>query len=220
FAMNNKLEKRFNELSEEHQALMSSKARRNTSFASGEFVDDELFTSWKVKVRNLLSLACGESSQHFQEYVKAEQPMTLESNHGVAKRLGAVFSAIKDDFQGGYLNSVRNLVQAEVFDSELEQAQELLDNGYKLASAVVAGVVLETALRELCDQEGISHGKLDKMNSDLTKLGKYNKLQQKRITALADIRNSAAHGKPEGFSEADVKSMIRDIEGMLASFLI
>ena len=217
--MNNKLEKRFNELAIEHQALMASKTRKSTSYGSDDYVNSELFTWWKVKIRNLLSLACGESSQHFKEYVKAETPKTMESSYSVAKRLGAVFNAVKEDFHGGYLNSIRNLVQAEVFESELEQAQELLDSGYKLASAVIAGVVLETSLRDLCDQEGISHGKLDKMNSDLAKQGKYNKLQQKRITALADIRNSAAHGKPEEFTEPDVQLMIRDIEGILANFL-
>ena len=57
------------------------------------------------------------------------------------------------------------------------------------------------------------------MNADLTKLGIYNKLQQKRITALADIRNSAAHGKPEDFSDDDVLMMIRDIEQFLAIYL-
>lgn len=88
-----------------------------------------------------------------------------------------------------------------MFDSELEQASALFQAGYKLPATIVAGVVLETSLRELCDQEGLPHGKLDKMNSDLAKLGKYNKLQQKRITALADIRNSAAHGKPQEFTE-------------------
>jgi len=53
------------------------------------------------------------------------------------------------------------------------------------------------------------------MNADLAKAGIYNKLQQKRITALADIRNSAAHGKPEEFSEDDVKRMIEEIEQFL-----
>lgn len=46
-----------------------------------------------------------------------------------------------------------------------------------------------------------------------------NKLQQKRITALADIRNSAAHGKPEEFTESDVENMIRDIGQFLATHL-
>lgn len=95
----------------------------------------------------------------------------------------------------------------------------MLSSGYKLAAAVIAGVVLETTLRDLCNQNSLPIGKLDKMNSDLAKAGIYNKLQQKRITALADIRNSAAHGKPEEFSDNDVTMMIRDIEQFLITHL-
>ena len=111
------------------------------------------------------------------------------------------------------------LVQAEVFDSELEQANELLGSSYSIAAAVIAGVVLETALRELCYTEGISPGKLDKINADLAKAGVYNQLRQKRITALADIRNSATHGKPNKFTKQDVTNMIRDIGHFLANHL-
>jgi hypothetical protein len=39
------------------------------------------------------------------------------------------------------------------------------------------------------------------MNAALAKAGKYNKLMQKRITALADIRNSAAHGNFNQFTQ-------------------
>ena len=104
-----------------------------------------------------------------------------------------------------------------MFESELEQAQELLKKDYKVAAAVVAGVVLETALRDLCQDNNIDIGNLNKMNQDLAKAEIYNKLQQKRITALADIRNNAAHEKPDEFSSDDVKGMIRDIESFLTS---
>ncbi len=132
----------------------------------------------------------------------------------------AVFMAAMEDYKGGFLTSVKTLVQAEVFGSELEQAQELHSSGYMLASAVVAGVVLETALRDLCSRNGIAISKLDKMNADLAKAGIYNAIQQKRITALAGIRNSAAHGKPDEFSSEDVTNMIRDVEQFLAVHLI
>lgn len=131
----------------------------------------------------------------------------------------AVFLAAREDFEGGYLSSVRTLVQAEMFDSELEQAEELLKGGYVTAAAVIAGVVLETALRELCDRSSIAHGKLDKMNADLAKAGIYSKLVQKRITTLADIRNSAAHGKPEEFTEQDVSAMLQDVCRFLTDYL-
>ena len=91
-----------------------------------------------------------------------------------------------------------------------------MNSGYTTAAAVVAGVVLETGLRELCADNGFATGKLEKMNADLAKAGVYNKLVQKQITALADIRNSAAHGKPEQFGKEDVANMIRDVQKFLA----
>ncbi|EJB1758246.1 TPA: DUF4145 domain-containing protein [Vibrio parahaemolyticus] len=213
--MNKKLAQRFNELKDQLEAIEQTKHMAEGFYGNSTYVDDELLTSWKVKVKNLLVTACGESSQHFIAFVKSEEYQSMESNYDVKKRLGAIFDAAKEDFEGGYLSSLKQLVQAEVFESELDQAQELLDSGYKLASAVIAGVVLETALRDLCSSNKIAHGKLDTMNSQLTKAGIYSKLQQKQITAIADIRNSAAHGKPELFSEQDVKNMIRDIEAFL-----
>ena len=113
-------------------------------------------------------------------------------------RLKAVFLAAKEDFEGGHLRSLRSLVHAEVFDDELEQARELQASGYKAAAAVVAGVVLETTLQKLCGDRGIPVATLDKMNADLAKAGVYDKLIQKRVTMLADIRNKAALGDTVG----------------------
>jgi hypothetical protein len=80
-------------------------------------------------------------------------------------------------------------------------------------------VVLETNLRNLCEMRGLTSGKLDKMNADLAKAGQYNSLVQKRITALAAIRNSAAHGKSTDFDDAAVQSMIEEVERLVAGWL-
>ena len=84
---------------------------------------------------------------------------------------------------------------------------------------MIAGVVLETTVRNLCTDQGLDHGKLDRMNADLAKAGVYNTLQQKRITAMAGIRNAAAHGDADKFNAGDVKGMIDDVERFLASTL-
>jgi hypothetical protein len=57
------------------------------------------------------------------------------------------------------------------------------------------------------------------MNADLAKAEVYNKLTQKQITALADIRNSAAHGEAGRFAPQDVTNMIRDVQVLLAERL-
>ncbi|RYF09401.1 MAG: DUF4145 domain-containing protein [Oxalobacteraceae bacterium] len=116
-------------------------------------------------------------------------------------------------------NSVRSMVQAEVFSNELDQASELMKGGYITAAAVIAGVVLETTLRRLCEDAQIEPGSLNKMNADLSKSGTYNLLVNKRITALADIRNNAAHGHPDKFTKADVADMIIKVEAFVADHL-
>jgi hypothetical protein len=214
-----KLSTRFDQLAEEINAIDATKQTKNGDFGPYTIVDDERLLSWKVKAKSLLVSSCGNDSQHYQEFIRAEKPGGFESNYDQFKRMRSVFAAAMEDYKGGFLTSIKNLIQADVFDSELEQAKELLVNGYKVAAAVIAGVVLETTLRDLCTREGLSHSKLDKMNADLAKAGIYNKLQQKRITALADIRNGAAHGKSGEFSDDDVNSMIRDVEQFLANQL-
>ena len=214
-----KLSSRFDQLAEEMNAVDATKQTRSGHYGPYTSVDDEPLLAWKVKVKNLLVASCGNDSQHYQEFIEAEKIGGFESNYDAFKRMRSVFAAAMEDYKGGFLTSIKNLIQADVFDSELEQAEELLANGYKVAAAVIAGAVLETALRDLCTKEGLPHSKLDKMNADLAKAGVYNKLQQKRITALADIRNSAAHGKPSEFSDDDVTSMIKDVEQFLANQL-
>ncbi len=212
---------RFAELNQQMEVALASKRPEYNEFLGGQLIEIESNTllEWKVKARNLLSKACGPESEHFKEFLKHENPGTYETNLSVLETLKAIFLAAREDYEGGYMRTTRSLVQADVFGSELEQAQELRQAGYKSPAAVVAGIVLETSLRELCDRNGIAHAKLDKMNADLTKAGVYNAILQKRITALAGIRNAAAHGEPEKFTDQDVDVMIRDVERFIADHL-
>jgi hypothetical protein len=210
--------RRFNELCEQAEAIESTKRIENPQYGvRGYRVDPLALLNWQVKVRHLIGAVCGEESSHFKAFTEREHGGWYSSNHDVFKGLEAVLLAAKEDYEGGYLNKLRHLIQAEVFGSELEQADELLASGYISAAAVIAGVVLETGLREMCADSGIEVGKLDRMNADLAKAGVYNKLTQKQITALTEIRNSAAHGKFEQFDKDDVSNMIRDVERILAS---
>lgn len=217
--MNRKLTQRFNELNEQLLGVEATRGTSNTSMGQFDNVDCNLLLEWKVKAKNLIVKVCGEDSQHFKAFTKAEEMPSWSGSFGTFKALRSVFLATKEDFDGGYLSSYKSLVQAEVFETELDQARELLKGGYHIASAVIAGVVLETTLRELCIRENIPTGKLDKMNADLVKAGVYNTLVQKQITAHAAIRNCAAHGNHSEFSRENVEQMIPAIEQFLASHI-
>ncbi|MCT7650921.1 HEPN domain-containing protein [Aliarcobacter butzleri] len=219
--MKNKISLRFEDLLQEINTIESSKIKKeNSYFGSYIEINNELHKKWELNLKNLiLLLNSNPDSMYYSELVKISELKSHEDHADIFDRQKALFLALKDDYEKGLLSSIKSLIEADVFDTELEQAKELLSNKYKLAAAVIAGVVLETALRSLCDNQNIPHGKLDKMNADLTKAGIYNSLRQKRITALADIRNSAAHGKDSEFTHKDVEDMIRDIESFLATHL-
>ena len=208
-SVNKLVQKRFDELTEAAKKVDESTKSEQGAYGVGvdRFVDQQLFLKWNVQAKDLISRVCGTNSVHYEEFIEAEKVKMMDSSHKIFKRLNMVFEAAKEDFQAGYLASTRNLIQAEVFDTELEQAQEFLRLNYKVPAAVIAGVVLETTIRELCTR------------NSLAKAGVYNGIVQKRITHLAAVRNSAAHGNDAEFKTYDVKAMIDEVEQFLATHL-
>ncbi|WP_122435043.1 DUF4145 domain-containing protein [Pseudomonas viridiflava] len=213
--------RRFVELEHQLDEIRASKTRRSSSYTGSSYdhIESDRVLNWAVKVKALFERLGSEAASQLKIFIAAEEYQTMESETGRLKRLAAIFLATKEDFEGGYLVSYRSLVQAEVFSNELEQAEELFGNGYATAAAVIAGVVLETALRDLCTACGIDHGSMNRMNDDLSKAGAYNANQKKQIVSLAAIRNSAAHGKPEEFTQDQVRGMIADVQRFLTAHL-
>lgn len=205
---------RFNELSDQLKQVEGTEVRKYSQLGGSSYqhIEEDLILNWAVKARNLISSACGKDSEHYVTFVEAEKPQTFEDSPARLKRMRAVFLAAQEDFNGGYLNSIRNLVHAELAGDETDQARELFASGYGAAAAVVAGVILETTLRSLCAKRGLPVGSIERMNADLTKAGEYNALIQKRVTSLAAVRNSAAHGKTGEYTDEDVKSLIAEVE--------
>ena len=178
-------------------------------------VDQQLAAQWIASVENLLVRTFGVDSAHSSRF---KQHTANYISYSDVLRAQGVLKAAADDFSGGHLMGLRQLVEAEVFDDFLEQAGHLYAAGYHPAAAVVAGCVLEDALRRACAKRSIALApspKLDTMNSDLARVGAYSKLVQKRITALADLRNKAAHGQWTDFTAADVDEMIKSVRRLV-----
>ena len=216
-----KFQKRFDELEEKMIIIEGTKQiNHNSMFRNSASVDEELLNKWRVNVKNLIVNSCGKESEHYKDFIESEKLINLDTSHKKFTRLKGVFLAAKEDYLGGYLLSIRDIVRAELFTDELEQAKDFLDKGYHVVAAVISGVVLETRIRELCKENNISVGekdKLNKMNEDLAKCNVYNLNIQKQITALSGLRNSAAHGKTDEFSKDQVVDMIKQIETLLNS---
>jgi hypothetical protein len=209
---------RFSELTKQAEAIIAARKQVRSSYFEGVQVDENEMVKWQVNARHLISLVCGRDSEHFLAFEANQKAIvTMDTNYTILLRQQAVFLAAKDDYEGGYFTRLRDLIQADVFANELEQADELFRKNHIVAAAVIAGTVLETTLRQLCKDHQLPAGSLDRMNADLAKAGVYNSVLQKRITALAAIRNSAAHGKPDEFTADGVSAMIRDVESFVAT---
>jgi hypothetical protein len=157
-------------------------------------------------------------------YVRQANETTGFPGH-VILTLAGILQALRSDVEAGYLESLTQLVHAEVFADFLEMASDLQEKGYKDAGAVIAGSVLEEHLRKLAGRSGIqidkadgSPKKADTLNSELAAAGAFNKLQQKSVTAFLDLRNKAAHGLYGEYDHAQVAALIRDVRDFLLRY--
>ncbi len=178
----------------------------------------------KIRTRalNLVRRACGEHSDHCRALLSiAEGDRNEAQPHRLLECLG-ILEAAEADFDRGLLLDLKALIHAEALGDLLEQAESLLSSGYYVPAASLAGALLEDGLRKLCDARGVTYPpktKIDPLNSSLAKAGVYDKLVQKQITALADIRNNADHGHLDKFKVEDVDDMVKWTRRFLADYL-
>jgi len=137
-----------------------------------------------------------------------------------------IANSVKHDYERGLLNSIRALIQADVFADFLEMGEYLLKEGYKDAAAVIIGAVLEDGVRKLCEKNGISttnnNGRpitIDPMNAALAKAEVYSKLLQKQITTWAHVRNKAAHGEYGEYGKDQVEMMLLFVQNFAEQYL-
>mgnify|MGYP001562947583 CR=1 FL=1 len=191
----------------------------------GSYCKDETLTrQWLTMNLSFLSNRLGPKSEHYLSFNSIATDFTKTERFGVATRnvqnLLGVLLAAKSDIESGILLKIEQLIRADTFADIHEQATYLLDNGYKDAAAVLFGAVLESALRRLCERQGLAIGLNEAIDLMNTKLASgtsqlYSKLVQKQITAWADIRNNAAHAHFDKYSEKDVEDMGKWINNFL-----
>jgi hypothetical protein len=97
------------------------------------------------------------------------------------------------------LFDVRQLVQADLLDTELDAAKELARSKFTRAAGALAGVVLERHLGQVCDNHAIKIAKKTPVISDLNNaLKEANAIDiptWRFVQHLADIRNLCDHDK-------------------------
>lgn len=179
-----------------------------------DYVQAAPMAEFRSAALSFIARVYGREHPHFEELkTRSGKHFRTDAEEGIA-----IVNAIRGELAGGWLFSVKSLANAEVFADFVEMAEHLLKSGYKDPAAVMAGAVLEEHLRQLCRRQGIEleddkdgkpvPRKADRLNSELSRIEAYSKLDQKLVTAWLDLRNNAAHGKYEEYSSEQVRQMI------------
>jgi uncharacterized protein (DUF2164 family) len=182
--------------------------------------------AWVTRLGQLIRKLYGEQSQHFVSYSAAAGTNAFynlhKSHYNHFTQMLGVARAIKHEITNDLLVDFRSLLQAEVFADFLEMGDYLLQEGYKDAAAVIIGSVLEDRLRTLCESMKLpitsDTGKpltIDPLNALLAKSDAYSKLVQKQITTWSHVRNKAAHGQYNEYTQEQVQMMLIFVQGFV-----
>ena len=127
----------------------------------------------------------------------------------------AILEATRTRFESS-LHDIRQLLQADLFDSELDTSRELLKSGFLRASGAVAGVVLEKHLRQVVTNHALVIRKQHPTISDFNDLLKTNGVLDvpawRNIQRLGDLRNLCDHNKHRDPTKEDLDELINGVE--------
>ena len=114
------------------------------------------------------------------------------------------------------LFEIRQMVQADLFDSELESVKELNKQGFSRCAGAVAGVVLEKHLNQVTGNHDLRVGKpnpgINDFNEKLKSGDVIDVPTWRNIQRLADLRNLCDHDKDRVPSRDDVAELIDGVE--------
>lgn len=126
----------------------------------------------------------------------------------------AILEAVEKRFESS-LFDIKQLVQADLFDSELEAASGLLKAKHVRAAGALAGVVLERHLNQVCENHKTTirkkHPGIADFNDALKTADIIDVPQWRFIQHLADIRNLCSHHKERDPDAEEVGELIAGV---------
>jgi hypothetical protein len=126
-----------------------------------------------------------------------------------------ILSAVQARFKSS-LFDIKQLVQADLFDSELDAARELSKNGFHRAAGAVAGVVLEKHLGQVVANHAIATKKQHPTISDFNDLLKNGAILDvpawRNIQRLGDLRNLCDHSKHRDPTKEEIAELIDGVD--------
>lgn len=117
------------------------------------------------------------------------------------------------------LFDIQQIVQADLFDSELNAAKELSKKGFLRGAGAISGVVLEKHLKQVAGNHKITISKknpcISDINEQLKKDGIIEIPDWRFIQHLGDIRNLCDHNKEREPKKIEIEELINGVEKII-----
>ena len=127
----------------------------------------------------------------------------------------AILKSVSARFESS-LFDIRQLVQADLFDSEIDAARELIRHGFLRGAGAIAGVVLEKHLAQVAANHNVKTRKKNPTINDYNDLLKNNGVIDvpiwRQIQRLGDIRNLCDHNKDREPTKEEVEELVDGVE--------
>ena len=148
------------------------------------------------------------NSQNYRirDYLQGLQ-ITRGTNHVIADRSDAIpefqqqlniVKSAKSNLTSSLLD-LTLILQADLFDSEIDSARALAKAGFMRAAGAICGVVIEKHLKQVCNNHNFTIRKKRPTISDLSQMLKDNGSisipQWRSLQHLSDIRNTCDHDR-------------------------
>lgn len=168
-------------------------------------------SAWITAAQNAVHLVVTSPDAPYR--LKADRIAGRSFGYVIHKAVGELASVLRnmvDDARAGLLASVANQARAETFDDFLDHADLYLSEKRKNEAGVIAGVVFEDTLRQICRNEGIVEKglKLDGLISELSTRGELSGVKAKRARVAAHVRTKASHAQWDEYELEDVRATI------------
>lgn len=129
-----------------------------------------------------------------------------------------IFKSLERRFESS-LFDIEQLVQADLFDSEVEAAKQLSKNKFYRAAGVICGVVIEKHLKQVCIDHSIKITKSKPVINDLNELLKKEGIVDtgtwRNIQRLGDLRNLCSHNGEREPTKEDLDDLINGVDKII-----
>lgn len=160
-------------------------------------------------------------------YTMSDYMIGLQTTRGVDTVVGTkaafpkfeqqmkILKAAERRFESSLFN-IKQLLQADIFDSEIDTARELLKNGYIRAAGAVVGVVLEKHLQQVSASHSVMIKAKNPSISDYNDALKGAQVVDiptwRFVQHLADLRNLCDHKKQREPKPEEIEDLVNGVD--------